>query len=76
MTPKMPRVTGTEVLRALEWIGWRELRRRGSHVILAHPDKPGRPVVPLHAGQILPLGTLRSILDAADLDGDELRKLL
>jgi predicted RNA binding protein YcfA (HicA-like mRNA interferase family) len=73
---KLPRVTGPEVVRALKRAGWCELRQRGSQVILAHPDKPGRPVVPIHAGQVLPLGTLRTILDAAGVDAEELRRLL
>ncbi|MCL4535288.1 MAG: type II toxin-antitoxin system HicA family toxin [Chloroflexi bacterium] len=76
MSPRLPRLTGAELLRALERDGWRERRRRGSHVILAHPTKRGRPVVPLHAGQVVAVGTLRTILDAAGLDGEALRRLL
>ena len=76
MSPREPRVTASELVRALERDGWREIRRRGSHVILAHPTKPGRAVVPWHAGQMIALGTLRVILKAAGLDDEDLRRLL
>jgi predicted RNA binding protein YcfA (HicA-like mRNA interferase family) len=49
-----------EVLAALEADGWREVARRGSHVQLKHPHKPGRVTVP-HPERDIPIGTLRSI---------------
>jgi predicted RNA binding protein YcfA (HicA-like mRNA interferase family) len=45
--------------------------------MVVHRDDPTRvAVVPVHKGQTLPLGTLRSILKAVRLDVDELRALL
>ena len=76
MSPRLPRVTGAELVRALHRDGWRELRRRGSHAVLIHPTKPGRPVVPIHVGETLPLGTLADILKDCGLTGDDLRRLL
>jgi predicted RNA binding protein YcfA (HicA-like mRNA interferase family) len=76
VSPRTPRVTGPELLRALERDGWREIRRRGSHVVLVHLVKHGTAVVPLHAGQTVPIGTLRAILDAAEMSDDDLRELL
>ena len=76
MSPRLPRITGAELVRALERAGWRELRRRGSHVVLSHPTKKKRPVVPVHAGATLPLGTLSGILKDCELTPDELRELL
>jgi YD repeat-containing protein len=46
--------------RGLERDGWYEVARRGSHVQLEHPTKPGR-VTLLHPRRDLPKGTLRSI---------------
>lgn len=40
--------------------GWVEVARKGSHVQLRHPTKPGRVTVP-HPRRDLPVGTLRSI---------------
>jgi predicted RNA binding protein YcfA (HicA-like mRNA interferase family) len=53
-------VDSREVLRRLERDGWREVARRGSHVQLRHPTKPGRVTLP-HPKHDLPKGTLRSI---------------
>jgi predicted RNA binding protein YcfA (HicA-like mRNA interferase family) len=77
VSPKLPRVTGDDVLRALKRAGWYEIRQTGSHVHLNHADRPGVLVtVPVHAGQVLPVGTLAAILSRAGLSGDELRRLL
>ena len=49
-----------EVLAKLTADGWVEVGRKGSHVQLKHPTKPGRVTVP-HPVKDLPLGTLRAI---------------
>ncbi len=49
--PRMPRVTGAEVLRALRSLGWVVAAQRGSHVQLKRPDRPGRVTIPIHAGE-------------------------
>jgi predicted RNA binding protein YcfA (HicA-like mRNA interferase family) len=74
--PRLPRITGDEALRALRKAGWREARRRGSHVILHHKSGPGRVVVPIHTGAILKPKTLLSILDQAGIDVEQFRGLL
>lgn len=75
--PRLPRTTGADAVHALSGAGWHEARRKGSHVILRHPDKPARRVVvPVHAGRILKPGTLLSILTHAELTVDEFIQLL
>ncbi|HSP10843.1 MAG TPA: type II toxin-antitoxin system HicA family toxin [Candidatus Dormibacteraeota bacterium] len=74
--PRLPRVTGDDALRALRRAGWREARRRGSHIVLRNEARPGRLVVPVHAGTILKPKTLLSILDQAGIDADQFRGLL
>ena len=76
MAGRMPRATGTEVLRALERDGWYVARIKGSHHILNHPRKRGRPNVAVHAGVIVDPRTLNRILKDAELTPDELRDLL
>ncbi|MDY4697809.1 MAG: type II toxin-antitoxin system HicA family toxin, partial [Selenomonas montiformis] len=49
-----------ELLKILEDDGWRVDRIRGSHHILKHPTKPGRPVIPMHNADMKP-GTYNSI---------------
>ena len=73
---KLPRVTGREVVRALERAGFVFDRQRGSHVILTHPQTRQRVSVPVHAGRIVKLGTLKGILEDAGLSRDEFGRLL
>lgn len=73
---KLPRVTGREVVRALERAGFVFDRQRGSHVILIHPQTRQRVSVPVHAGRIVKLGTLKGILEDAGLSRDEFGRLL
>ena len=75
--PRLPRLTGNEVLRALRRAGWMLDRVRGSHHVLVHPSRPGVTVtVPVHAGENLKPKTLSAILDQAGLTVDEFVKLL
>jgi len=53
-------MTGREVLRRVEELGCERLRQRGSHVIVRCPGGC-QTVIPIHRGQDLPIGTLRSI---------------
>ena len=77
MSRGLPRVTADAVLRALGRDGWFISRQSGSHVILRHPDKSGRVVVPRHGGgKTLRLGTLAAVIESAGLTVDELWRLL
>jgi predicted RNA binding protein YcfA (HicA-like mRNA interferase family) len=69
--PKLPRVSGQEVVSALEKLGFVQVRQRGSHVVLKKrtPDGQIGCVVPLH--RQLALGTLRGILRQAGVDPDD-----
>jgi predicted RNA binding protein YcfA (HicA-like mRNA interferase family) len=53
-------MTGREVLRRVERLGCSVLRQRGSHVIVRCPGGC-QTVIPIHRGQDIPIGTLRSI---------------
>ena len=60
MDGKVPVLRPREVLRILERLGFVEVRRRGSHVQLRHPD--GRATtVPVHAGRDISPILLRQI---------------
>jgi predicted RNA binding protein YcfA (HicA-like mRNA interferase family) len=76
MSPRSPRITAVELLRALKHAGWQPVRQSGSHVTLKHPTKPGIVTVPKHAKVILKPKTLSSILEQAGLTANELRELL
>lgn len=75
MSPKLPRVTAADVVRALHRDGWYDSSQRGSHLYLRHATKLGKVTVPMHRGDLQP-ATLGSILKQARLTTDELRRLL
>ena len=60
-----------DVLRTLRDAGWIQIRQRGSHRILDHPEIPGIVVVPGAPGDEIPPGTLRAIWKQARIGKDE-----
>ena len=73
--PKLPRVTADKIIKTLKKIGFEEVRQKGSHLRLKHPDN--RVVtIPVHTGKILGKGLLKKILRDADLSVEELLDLL
>jgi len=76
MSPKLPRLTAAEVVRAIERDGWYWIRQTGSHAHYRHPMKRGLVTIPMHSGKTIPPGILRSILKQAGLTADALQGLL
>lgn len=76
MTPKLPVVSGTHLIRVLEKFGYMPVRQKGSHVRLRHPtDSQRLPVtIPLH--DEIAFGTLRRILRDAGITVEQLRSIL
>ena len=50
--------------------------QKGSHAQLKHPMRGGRVTVPLHAGETIGPGLLRSILSQAGLTTEDFRAAL
>jgi predicted RNA binding protein YcfA (HicA-like mRNA interferase family) len=68
---RLPRLKGKELVRLLEKLGFEIVRTRGSHLVLRHAD--GRvTTVPVHAGETIGPGLLRSILRDVELSADEI----
>ena len=65
--PKLPRVSGAAVIRALERLGFEKTRQSGSHVIMRRGSKGC--VVPMHSE--VKVGTLAGVLRQADIAPDE-----
>ena len=67
---RLPRLKGKEVVRALERAGFVAVRIRGSHIFMKHED--GRvTTVPVHSGETLGPGLLRSILRDIEMSLEE-----
>ncbi len=69
--PRLKRVSARRAIRALERLGFQQVRQRGSHVVLRKETGGGAVgcVVPLH--RELAVGTLRGILRQAGVSSDE-----
>ena len=65
--PKLPHVSGAELRRALERLGFYKVRQSGSHVIMKRESKGC--VVPMH-GEVK-VGTLAGVLRQADISPEE-----
>jgi len=72
----VPPTPGARVVRALEKAGFTVVRIKGSHCFMRHSDGRRAVVVPVHAGDDVPRGTMRQILASAELTPDEFRALL
>jgi predicted RNA binding protein YcfA (HicA-like mRNA interferase family) len=70
--PKLPVLSGAEVIQGLERLGFELVRQRGSHVVLRRGDAGA--VVPLH--KELKAGTLAGILRQAGITRDEFFEVL
>ena len=70
--PKLPRVSGAEVVRALERLGFAVARQRGSHIVLRRGSTGC--VVPSH--RELKTGTLAGVLKQAGVSAEDFMKAL
>jgi len=71
MPPNLRKVSGQEVIRALERLGFQQVRQRGSHVIMKKDTPTGKIgcTVPHH--RELKIGTLRGILKQAKIEPED-----
>jgi len=72
---KLVRVSGKEMCKILEKLGFEMIQGKGSHVRFKHPDGR-RTVVPIHGNEKIGKGLLKEILKQAKLSREEFMKLL
>jgi predicted RNA binding protein YcfA (HicA-like mRNA interferase family) len=73
--PGLPVLKPQDLIKALQKAGFEQVRQKGSHVRLKHPD--GRVVtVPVHAGSEISRGLFRKIMRDAEWSMDDLDKYL
>jgi predicted RNA binding protein YcfA (HicA-like mRNA interferase family) len=72
--PELPHLSGREIVRRLERLGFVQARQRGSHVVMKKTTPEGKIgcVVPMH--DEVAVGTLRSILRQAGVSAEEFIK--
>ena len=72
--PKLSAISGKKLIKILTKEGFLNVRQKGSHIRLEHPD--GRKTsVPVHSGENVSVGLLRKILRDVNLTPDHFNKL-
>ncbi len=70
--PKFPGLSGKEIVRALESLGFRVARQSGSHILMKRGEKGC--VVPNH--KEVKVGTVNGVLRQAEISPEEFQKAL
>ena len=65
--PKLPHLSGAEIQRALEQLGFQKVRQSGSHIVMKRNSRGC--VVPMH-GEVK-VGTLAGLLRQAEVTTEE-----
>ncbi len=71
---QLPNLSGKEVVKAFENLGWEFSRQSGSHIVLTKDGEIASLSVPNH--KEVAKGTLRSLIRAANLTIDEFVKAI
>lgn len=73
--PKLPLISGKDLCKLLEKLGFQKIHQKGSHCRYKHPD--GRiTVVPVHSNEDLGRGLLLEILKQIKLSREDYEELL
>jgi predicted RNA binding protein YcfA (HicA-like mRNA interferase family) len=64
-----------KVIKVLSVLGFRVVRRHGSHIVLKHSDGHIT-IVPVHSGEKIGIGLLLKIIKDAKVSREEFLKLL
>ncbi len=59
-----------KVIKALENIGFRQIRQKGSHPFMRHPDVRTT-LITIHPGEKIGKGMIRKMINDAELTRDE-----
>lgn len=72
--PKISPISSTKLTKILVKQGFIQVRQKGSHLRLEHPD--GRKIsLPIHPGENIGVGLLRKILRDINMTPDQFNKL-
>lgn len=71
---QLPALSGKEVVKTFEKLGWQFVRQSGSHMVLIKDGEIASLSVPNH--KEVAKGTLRSLIRAANLTVDEFIKVI
>jgi len=67
--PRLPRLSGREVVKVFRSLGWEEARRSSSHIVMVREGHMATLSIPDH--KEVAVGTLRSLIRSAGLTVEE-----
>jgi predicted RNA binding protein YcfA (HicA-like mRNA interferase family) len=73
---KLPSITGEKAKSAFEQLGFYEVRVKGSHHVMKRDGHRFLLSIPIHGGENLKPGTLRSLIRAAGITVEQFQALL
>lgn len=80
MSPKLPQVSGQEMVRFLEKLGYQMIRQKGSHIRLRKMTGAGEHNITVPNHKVIAKGTLNDIITKVSLwnniNKDELIKMM
>ena len=71
---RLPILTGLELIKILEKVGFKIIRQKGSHVFLKHQDNRAT-IIPVHKGKDIDRALLRKILRDTKISPDEFKDI-
>jgi len=72
---RLPILTGVELIKILEKVGFKIIRQKGSHVFLKHQDDRIT-IIPVHKGKDVDRALLRKILRDTKISPNEFKDIL
>jgi len=72
---RLPILTGLELIKILEKVGFKTIRQKGNHVFLKHQDSRTT-IIPVHKGKDVDRALLRKILRDTKISPDEFKDIL
>lgn len=73
---KLPILSGKDIAKILSKLGYEHIRTRGSHMIMIKQTEKGKKTIPVPNHKELAKGTLKAIMNQAELKLDDLLNLL
>jgi predicted RNA binding protein YcfA (HicA-like mRNA interferase family) len=73
--PKLNPISGKQMMKLLQLLGFNLIRIKGSHHYFFHPQTKKTASVPVHRNEALGIGLLKAILRDIDLGSEEFEKL-
>ena len=72
---RLPILTGLELIKKLEKVGFKTIRQKGSHVFLKHQDNRTT-IIPVHKGKDVDRSLLRKVLRDTKISPNEFKDIL